>query len=131
MTALEIIKVKEPTLEIPDVTWLMAIAEVEQAIKNYCHIDKVPSELVFVVANMSVDLVRYQRATDPKTSAAVDNVTAGDVSSISIGDTRITLGGEEKSSTTATAARKAHIPNLDEIVMNNRLHLNQFRKMVW
>lgn len=131
MDVLQIVKLKEKSIQLVDSDWLLAIEEVEQAIKNYCNIDKVPEELKFVVANMVIDLVRYQKANDVEAGVELDNLGAGDIASISIGDTSIKLATNDEAASQSTAARKSHIPDLDEIVMNNRAHLNRFRRMVW
>lgn len=131
MDVLEIVQTKmlDPQITLP--TYLLAIEEVEQAIKNYCKIDKVPEELKFVEANMVVELIRYERAvTGQDSEDKSEEITIADVASISMGDTSISLGGKNTSSP-ITAAKKSHIPNLDEIVMNNTAQLNKFRRMVW
>lgn len=129
MTLFEIVDAKLHS-KVDDVTCQMAIEEVEQAIKNYCNIDKVPQELKFIAANMAVDLVRYEQAISGENEEGLEEIGISDVSSIKIGDTSINLGtGSEN--TVVDRARDAHRPNLDEIVFNYRAQLNRFRRMVW
>jgi hypothetical protein len=107
----------------------LSVKEVEQEIKNYCQIDKVPKELNFTWANMAVDLLRYQHAASG-TAAEAESFNLGDVSSLKIGDTSVNLGAG--SATNAhNIAIKSHNPNLDDIVLNYRQQLNKFRRMVW
>lgn len=131
MDILEIMNLKIKSTEITEEDKEIAILEVEQAIKNYCNINKVPEELKFVWANMAVDLVRYTHLMN-STDQGIDitDIHVGDVASLSIGDTSINLG-EGSSTNPEKLVRKSHLPNLDEIVMNNRAHLNKFRRMVW
>lgn len=121
MTALEIVFAKLHTED--GVPYQVAIEEVEQAIKNYCNIDKVPEELKFVVANMAVDLIRYEQAAKD----ALEEISPTDISSIKIGDTSINLG---KSSTT-DSVHSRRISNVNKVVLNYTDQLNKFRRMVW
>lgn len=108
----------------------MAIDEVEQAIKNYCQINLVPDELKFVWSNMAVDLLHYRNASNSNQNNGLDGLNSGEISSLKIGDTTITLGATNTNNEHIRAI-KSHRPNLDEIVMNNKQHLNKFRRMVW
>lgn len=130
MRTVEIVVTKLPA-NVSSTMCQLAVEEVEQAVKNYCDIVKVPDELRFVVANMAVDLVRYQLATQKADAGAEEDVTLNDVSSLTIGDTKVELKGEEKSSTLEAKAQNSHTPNLDGIVMNYRAQLNKFRRMCW
>lgn len=129
MTPLEIVVAKLHN-KVDELICQIAIEEVEQAIKNYCNIDKVPEELKFVTANMAVDLVRYEMAIVGENPEELEEISLADVSSIKIGDTSINLGNGSENAI-ADRARDSHNPNLDEIVMNNRAQLNRFRRMVW
>lgn len=133
MNVLEIVNIKTSNINISNAEKLLAIDEVEQAIKNYCNIDVVPDELKFTWANMSIDLLRYMYESNlPENDGDIngDAISTGDISSLKIGDTTINLGSG--SSTNAhNLAIKSHYPNLDEIVMNNKAQLQRFRKMVW
>ena len=130
MTVLEIVSEKLDDENIPVSKQQLAIEEVAQAIKNYCHIDSVPDELKFTWANMSVDLIRYQRASSNKDSNDLNSVNIGEVSSLKIGDTNVNLGGGSDTNT-HNIAIKSHKVNVDDIVMNYRQQLVAFRRMVW
>lgn len=130
MTVLEIVQAKlgESGASLSPLSLELAIAEVEQAIKNYCSISSVPDALRFTWANMAVDLLRYELASSegPNEDAEVD---MSGVSSIRMGDTTINLGGGANSS--YGRAINSHKANLDDIVMNHREQLHKFRRMVW
>ena len=129
MTLFEIVDAKLHN-KVDDVTCQLAIEEVEQAIKNYCHIDKVPEELKFVAANMAVDLIRYEQAITGENPEGLEEIGVSDVSSIKIGDTTVSLGkGSEN--TITDRAKDSHQANLDEIVLNYKQELVRFRRMVW
>lgn len=129
MTLLEIVVAKLHN-KVDDLTCQIAIDEVEQAIKNYCNIDKVPEELKFVAANMAVDLVRYEQAITGENPEGLEEIGVSDVSSIKIGDTTVSLGkGSEN--TIIDRAKDSHKVNLDEIVFNYKQQLVGFRRMVW
>lgn len=130
MTVLEIVQAKlgESGASLSPLSLELAIAEVEQAIKNYCSISSVPDALRFTWANMAVDLLRYELASSegPNEDEEVD---MSGVSSIRMGDTTINLGGGANSS--YGRAINSHKANLDDIVMNHREQLHKFRRMVW
>lgn len=130
MAVLEIVQAKlgESGASLSPLSLELAIAEVEQAIKNYCSISSVPDALRFTWANMAVDLLRYELASSegPNEDEEVD---MNGVSSIRMGDTTINLGGGANSS--YGRAINSHKANLDDIVMNHREQLHKFRRMVW
>lgn len=130
MTVLEMVQAKlgESGASLSPLSLELAIAEVEQAIKNYCSISSVPDALRFTWANMAVELLRYELASSegPDEDAEVD---MSGVSSIRMGDTTINLGGGANSS--YGRAINSHKANLDDIVMNHREQLHKFRRMVW
>ena len=130
MTVLEIVQAKlgESGASLSPLSLELAIAEVEQAIKNYCSISSVPDALRFTWANMAVDLLRYELASSegPNEDEEVD---MNGVSSIRMGDTTINLGGGTNSP--YGRAINSHKANLDDIVMNHREQLHKFRRMVW
>ena len=130
MTVFDIVETKLRNEPIDVESMELAILEVTQAVKNYCNIDKVPEQLNFVIANMSIDLIRYQSAVASTGTIDINNIGVQDVSSLNIGDTSITLG-EGSPTNASTIAKKSHVPNLDEIVMNNKQQLQKFRRMVW
>lgn len=130
MTVLEIVQAKlgESGASLSPLSLELAIAEVEQAIKNYCSISSVPDALRFTWANMAVDLLQYELASSegPNEDEEVD---MNGVSSIRMGDTTINLG--EGANSSYGRAINSHKANLDDIVMNHREQLHKFRRMVW
>lgn len=129
MTVLEIVSTKTNG-KFDQATYLMAIEEVEQVIKNYCNIDKVPDELRFVWANMVLDLIRYEQAIHGENQEGLDEASTSDIDSISMGDTSVSLGGGNQDNV-VNRAKNSHNPNLDQIVMNYSQQLHRFRRMVW
>lgn len=130
MTILEILNVKFKGTGIDETSKMLAIEEVTQAVKNYCNIEKIPEQLNFVIANMSIDLLRYQSSVASADTLDINNIGVTDISSLKIGDTSIQLG-EGSPTNDKLIAKKSHVPNLDEIVMNNKEQLQKFRRMVW
>jgi hypothetical protein len=109
---------------VDDVT--LALQEVEVAIKNYCHRAEVPGELYFTWCNMSIDLLDYEAE---KNKAAAD-VQVTDVSDVKIGDVSFKVGTPTSGSDSRSLAIRSHRLNLDDIVMNYRDQLNNFRR-IW
>ena len=131
MTVDEIVTAQVANIAVSEPLMSLAISQVEQEIKNYCNIDKVPEELKFTWASMAVDFLRYQYAATA-TTASDDNSTfdANEISSIKIGDTSIGIGSG--STTDAkNIALKSHQPHLDSLVLNYKEQLNRFRRLVW
>ena len=129
MEVSEIVDVKLTDILITEAEKLLAIAEVEQVIKSYCNIDKVPVELNFTWANMVVDLLRFQHATNNSGGGELDDINVGDVSALKIGDTNITLGGNSASA--YSRGIKSHQADLDSLAMSYKSQLQKFRRMVW
>jgi len=126
MTALEIVNLKIKNASITELDKELAINEIEQVIKNYCNIDKIPEELNYTWANMAVDLINYNYQLNNNDD--IVEADSADVSSIKVGDTQIQLGGGNNS---RAKTLNSHIPNLDQIILNYQSQLNKFRKMVW
>lgn len=129
MTALDIVITKLHN-KVDELTCQVAIEEVEQAIKNYCNIDKIPNELRFVTANMAVDLIRYEQAIVGENPEGLDEISLSDVASVKIGDTSVSFGKGAESAT-VDKAKESHNANLDAIVMNYGQQLRSFRRLVW
>lgn len=126
MTVLEIVNLKIADATITEPEKVLAVGEVEQVIKNYCNIDKVPEALNYTWANMVVDLIKYNYESN--NSGGEVAADAADVSSIKVGDTQIQLDG---GSSTRAKVLNSHRPDLDQIVMNYQSQLTKFRRMVW
>ena len=95
-----------------DVILEFVIADVEETIKNYCHVDEMPDGLQNTGYRMAMDLYRNENIGSE--SAAV-----GSVSSITEGDT-------------STSFRQYVDDNFKDTVLKNyKSSLNRYRKVVW
>ena len=108
---------------------LLNIQEVEQSILNYCQIPRVPPQLHFVWANMSVDLMLYLIEMNNTPEDPLDGLDVSDLSSIKVGDTSIYIGDKYRSNQRSRTLQ-SHNANLDEIVMGYTKQLNQFRRIL-
>lgn len=104
------------------------IQEVEQSILNYCDIPRVPNQLKFVWANMTVDLVLYTIEMNYSPQDPLDGLDVSDLSSVKVGDTSVYIGDKYRSNQRSRILQ-SHNANLDEIVMNYTKQLNQFRRI--
>ena len=108
---------------------LMNVQEVEQSILNYCQIPRVPTQLHFVWANMSVDLILYVIEMNNTPEDPLDALDVSDLSSVKVGDTSVYIGDKYRSNQRSRILQ-THNANLDEIVMNYTKQLNQFRRIL-
>lgn len=98
--------------ESKDVILEFVIADVEETIKNYCHMDEMPDGLQNTGYRMAMDLYRNENIGSE--SAAV-----GSVSSITEGDT-------------STSFRQYVDDNFKDTVLKNyKSSLNRYRKVAW
>lgn len=105
------------------------LAEVDQAIKNYCHIDCIPKEALFVRANLVVDYIRYMEANKPSENGQVATTTkVGPLTSIKSGDVQYNFADN---STSASNIANAHIVDLKSMLTNYEHQLNEFRRVSW
>lgn len=126
---IEIIKAKDPYNDLPPDFISMAVDEVEQVILNYCMIPEVPTALRFTVANMTLDLLKYQlEVNKPADVLNLDDIDISDVSGIKVGDTSVDIG-ESRRDNVRKLVLNSHKNNLDDIVMNYRSQLNRFRRL--
>lgn len=117
----------------------MPVAEVGQAILNYCNICRVPHALRFTWANMVLDYLRWEaellRVNDSDPDSPGGSATATITSSIRQGDTSVGFSADTSSQTYQSA--KAHNIGsgdggiLDKFVMNYADQLNKFRRVCW
>ena len=114
----DIIKAKTSGMELTDVEINLAMEEVEVAFKNYCSRYDIPDQARFLVANLAVDLLKSQHAGDGSDGS---DIPAGELGSITVDDVSLSLD----------ASKRSHVVNLDDILLNYREQLNQFRKMRW
>ena len=108
---------------------LLNVKEVEQSILNYCQIPRVPSQLHYVWANMSVDLILYLIEINNTPEDPLDALDVSDLSSVKIGDTSVYVGDKYRSNMRSRILQ-SHNANLDELVMNYTKQLNQFRRIL-
>lgn len=113
----DIIKAKTSGIELQDIEINLALEEVEVAFKNYCSRYDIPDQARFLVANLAVDLLKSQHSGDGDGS----DVPAGELGSITVDDVSLSFD----------ASKRSHVVNLDDILLNYREQLNQFRKMRW
>lgn len=108
---------------------LYRVKEVEQSIINYCQIPRVPNALLYVWANMSVDLILYDIEMNNKPEDLLDALDVSDLSSVKVGDTSVYVGDKYRSNLRSRILQ-SHNANLDEIVMAYTKQLNQFRRIL-
>lgn len=124
----KIIKQKQKKVTVTDDDILACLQEVEQAIKNYCHIPEVPVALKYTWCNMSVDLLLYQHEVNTTPNDVLEAFDPSDVSTIKVGDTSISLGDKYRNNARSRTLQ-SHNSNLDDIVLNYRAQLNNFRRL--
>lgn len=108
---------------------LLNVKEVEQSILNYCQIPRVPTQLHYVWANMSVDLILYLIEVNNTPVDPLDGLDVSDLSSVKIGDTSVFVGDKYRSNQRSRTLQ-SHNANLDELVMSYTKQLNQFRRIL-
>ena len=95
-----------------DVVLEFVIADVEETIKNYCHVEGMPAGLVNTGYRMAMDLYRNE-------NIGSETGAIGSVSSISEGDT-------------STSFRQYVDDNFKDTVLKNyKSSLNRYRKVAW
>lgn len=114
---------------LDDEAILLSVKEVEQSILNYCQIPRVPPQLHFVWANMSVDLILYLIEINNTPEDPLEGLDVSDLSSIKVGDTSVYIGDKYRSNQRSRILQ-SHNANLDEIVMGYTKQLNQFRRIL-
>ena len=98
--------------ESKDVILEFVIADVEETIKNYCHVDEMPDGLQNTGYRMAMDLYRNE-------NIGSETGAGGSVSSISEGDT-------------STSFRQYVDDNFKDTVLKNyKSSLNRYRKVAW
>ncbi|MEG0260585.1 MAG: hypothetical protein RR595_06555 [Lysinibacillus sp.] len=114
MNVFDIVKAKVPTDTFTDDELLLKIEEVAQTIQTYCNRIDIPSELKFVHANMTLDLIGAEiKSMNPAESAVAKSVKEGDVT--------VEFGSNTTTSEQATL----------RVLTNYTLQLNRFRKLRW
>lgn len=134
MEILEIIKFKLSKFNITyeDTHILMMLEEVDQAIKNYCHIEDIPEDLQFVRAGLTVDCIRYQESNTPTTGdVQLDTSSTSKVGPLTYLISGAVTYGFANNKTNKLDIANAHVADLDAIVSNYVKQLNAFRRVVW
>jgi phosphoenolpyruvate synthase/pyruvate phosphate dikinase len=102
-------------IELTDTTkdedLLFALQDVEETIKDHCHITEIPDGLNTTVIRMARELYMNE-------NLGSDTVALGSVSSISEGDT-------------STSFRSAASEFKDSLLKDYKSRLNKYRKLVW
>lgn len=105
----------------------ITLGEVDQFIKNYCHIDCIPKELLYVRANIVVDYIRYTEANKPSEDGQVTTSTqVGPLTAIKAGDVQYNFAD----GTSKAQIHNAHVTDLDSLVHNYKHQLNEFRRLI-
>lgn len=116
MDVFTIVKAKAPADLLPDDTQLaMDVAEVGQSILTYCNRSDIPNELVFLHANMVVDLITGNARRS-------DTDSLGTVKAIKEGDVQVTYEANRASS------RELH---MEALLFSYASQLNRYRKLRW
>ncbi len=105
---------------------LEALEEVEQYIKNYCRIPRVPNALKYVWANLALDLLRTQFPEVLEGAGGgttTDAVVTGTVSAIVRGDTEVRFSAKDD----GNGGGYVHKPEMDDLVYNYKGILQRFR----
>lgn len=104
--------------------WMLKhiISTVEQYIKNYCNISKIPERLYYLVINMCAgEFLKRKKATGTlegfNLEAAVKSISEGDTS-VSFKDS--SLSDEERLNAL-----------IESLTSGNRVELNKYRRFAW
>lgn len=127
MTVIEIVTNNVSHLNLTESQIQQGVDEVAMAIKNYCNLNSIPAELVYVHANMAEDLLRYRKARRDADQGITVAPSNNDVTDLKIGDTNIKL----VAGSNVPKELKAHMITVDSLVMDYQSQLNGFRRMVW
>lgn len=116
MDVFDIVKAKLPAELLPSDTVLaMDVAEVGQSILTYCNRSDIPKELVFIHANMVIDLITGNARRSDKDSP-------GTVKAIKEGDVQVTFEATRGSSREA---------QMEALLFGYTGQLNKYRKLRW
>ena len=95
-----------------DIILEFIINNVEEIIKNYCHVEEVPEGLLNTAYRMAIDIYRNENVGSPESAS-------GSVASINEGDTSISF-------------RQYVDDNFkDTLLKNSKKSLNRYRKLVF
>ncbi|MBY6844655.1 phage head-tail connector protein [Clostridium botulinum] len=88
-----------------------ALEDVEQIVKDYCHMKEIPEALNTTVLKMAIDMYRNENLGEEENSL-------GSISSISEGDTSVSY-------------RSSATEFKDSLIKDYKAQLNKYRKLVW
>jgi len=97
------------------------ITEIEQRIKHYCNISKLPDGLLYVWASMTMDAVRVELPNVEE----IEDTVGGQVNNVKVGDTSVS-GGSSGNNMSNTAKSV-----IDKVVLNYQHDLNHYRRLRW
>ncbi|MNP33164.1 hypothetical protein D3C76_1263860 [compost metagenome] len=97
------------------------IAEIEHRIKHYCNISKLPDDLLYVWASMTMDVVRVEIPNIEE----IEDTVGGQANNVKVGDTSVSAGsaGNNLSNTAKSV--------IDKVVLDYRHDLHRYRRMRW
>jgi len=130
---LQIIQTKLKKLNIAwsDEQVELTLAEVDQAIKNYCHIENIPKELDFVRAGLTVDCIRHEESNVPvEGDTTLDTSATSKVGPLSYLISGAVTYGFSNSRTNKYDISNGHVVDLDATVRNYVQQLNAFRRLL-
>lgn len=96
---------KEDVSQDPQLTFIME--DVEETVRNYCHIKNVPEGLVNTCYRMAIDLYRHEGLGEGEVPVSVTSISEGDT---------------KTSFTSAASALQ------ESILKNYKVQLNRYRK---
>lgn len=132
---MEIVEIIAKKLEKFGIEWSnddieLSLAEVDQTILNYCHINSMPKELLFTRANLVTDYIRYMEANTVSTEAGIDVTVASKVGPLTSVDAGGVSYGFADNASNDNFIGNAHTANLDDLITNYTHQLNEFRRLV-
>lgn len=134
---MEILQLIEQKLKAFGITYdgdnaKVTLEEVDQAIKNYCHIDCIPEDLKFVRVGLVVDCIRYQQANIPTSGdVKLDTSATSKVGPLTYLISGAVTYGFGNNKTNRLDISNAHVADLDSVVSGYIKQLNAFRRVVW
>lgn len=96
--------------ESQDAVLQFIMEDIEETIRNYCHLKEVPAGLVSTSYRMAIDLYRYDRPGDADVPVRVASISEGDTSTSFTGAADALSGG---------------------ILKDYQGQLNRYRKLGW
>lgn len=117
---LDIVRAKLVSSTIADNTELIlnCIDEVCEAVKIYCNIQNVPTDLKYTIANMTIDLMSSMAGKGLITDATLGAIPQDSIASIKDGDSEIKFKAGSKS-------------KIDDLLFNYKSQINKFRLLKW